>query len=106
MLSLAARNPALEVPVYFGMEVAATADSSHELLLFFSRFDFHATVDRRFQCRCSLPIQQRTDVFQKLVRGLLGVALVFDQSIHDVVDAPELLLIGRLGAGRNLNNVL
>src|SRR5207248_5134347 len=54
----------------------------------------------------SSPIEQRANVLEQLVRADRAVALLADQTIHDVVDAAELLGVRRLGRGRDLDHVL
>ncbi len=47
------QEPALEVPVYFGMKAEAATDYERGPFLFLSRRDFHLTIGRHFQCRFS-----------------------------------------------------
>src|SRR5262249_9874950 len=53
-----------------------------------------------------LPRQQRADVTQQLVGADRAVAVVFDQAVDDLVDAAQLVGVGRLGRGGDLHNVL
>src|SRR5947208_1442607 len=50
--------------------------------------------------------EQRADVGQKLVGADGAVAAVFDEAVNDLVDAAELVGVGRLGGGRDLHHVL
>src|SRR5262245_13254768 len=52
-----------------------------------------------------LPGQQGADVAQQLVRADRAVTMVFDESVNDLVDAAELVGVGRLGRGRDLYHV-
>src|SRR5947207_15495482 len=52
-----------------------------------------------------LPGQQRSDVLEQLVGADHAVALLRDQPVDHLVDPLELLAVGRLGGGRDLDHV-
>src|SRR5438105_1672750 len=49
--------------------------------------------------------EQRADVGQQFVGADGAVAAVFDEAVNDLVDAAELVWVGRLRGGRDLHNV-
>ena len=59
------------MPAYFVAKVEATEDKKHARSYFFSRFDFHSTVDRHFQCRFLLTRKTNpmTDLFSPYTLG-------------------------------------
>src|SRR5919199_6554587 len=53
----------------------------------------------------SSAVEQRADVLQQLVGTHVAIPLLADQPVDDVVDAPQLVLVGRLGGGGDLDHV-
>src|SRR5262249_38151674 len=53
-----------------------------------------------------LPRQQSADVTQQLGGADRAVTVVFDQAVDDLVDAAQLVGVGRPGRGGDLHNVL